>query len=149
LVQEFVKACSTCLRYKSDHLRPAGLLQPLPIASRVWADVGIDFIDALPRVQGKTVILSIVERFSKYCHFITLAHMYTAETVAQAFFADIVRLHGVPESIVSDRDSVFTSGFWNELMRLTGTKLYMSSAFHPQMGGQTEAANRVIVIYLR
>jgi transposase InsO family protein len=130
-------------------LRPAGLLQPLPIASRVWADVGIDFIDALPRVQGKTVILSVVDHFSKYCHFIALAHMYTAETVAQAFFADIVRLHGVPESIVSDRDSVFTSGFWNELMRLTGTKLYMSSAFHPQMGGQTEAANRVIVIYLR
>ncbi|KAF0893827.1 hypothetical protein E2562_029711 [Oryza meyeriana var. granulata] len=119
-------------QYKSDHLRPAGLLQPLPVPSAVWADVGIDFIEALPKVQGKTVILSVVDRFSKYCHFIPLAHPYTAESVAQAFFADIVRLHGVPQSIVSDRDPVFTSAFWQELMRLTGTKLFMSSAFHPQ-----------------
>jgi len=149
LVQDFVKACVTCQQYKSDHLRPAGLLQPLPVPSAVWADIGIDFIEALPRVQGKTVILSVVDRFSKYCHFIPLAHPYTAESVAHAFFADIVRLHGVPQSIVSDRDPVFTSAFWQELMRLTGTKLYMSSAFHPQTDGQTEAANRVIVMYLR
>jgi hypothetical protein len=148
-VQDFVKACVTCQQYKSDHLRPAGLLQSLPVPSAVWADVGIDFIEALPKVQGKTVILSVVDRFSKYCHFIPLAHPYTAESVADAFFADIVRLHGVPQSIVSDRDPVFTSAFWQELMRLTGTKLHMSSAFHPQTDGQTEAANRVIVMYLR
>jgi hypothetical protein len=78
----------------------------------VWADIVIDFIKALPKVQGKTVILSIVNRFSKYCHFIPLAHPYTAESVTHAFFADIVRLHGVPQSIVSDRDLVFTSAFW-------------------------------------
>jgi hypothetical protein len=149
LVQEFVKACVTCQQYKSDHLRPAGLLQSLPVPSAVWADIGIDFIEALPKVQGKTVILSVVDRFSKYCHFIPLAHPYTAESVANAFFTDVVRLHGVPQSIVSDRDPVFTSAFWQELMRLTGTKLYMSSAFHPQTDGQTEAANRVIVMYLR
>jgi transposase InsO family protein len=115
----------------------------------VWADIGIDFIEALSKVQGKTVILSIVDRFSKYCHFIPLAHPYTVESVAHAFFTDIVRLHGVPQSIVSDRDPVFTSAFWQELMRLTGMKLYMSSAFHPQTDSQTEAANRVIVMYLR
>jgi len=149
IVQAFVQACSTCQQYKSDHLRPAGLLQPLPVSSAVWADIGIDFIEVLPKVQGKTVILSVVDRFSKYCHFIPLAHPYTAESVAQAFFADVVRLHGVPQSIVSDRDPVFTSAFWQELMRLTGTKLFMSSAFHPQTDGQTEAANRVIVMYLR
>jgi hypothetical protein len=78
LVREFVKACATCQKYKSDHLRPTGLLQPLPIPSNVWANVGIDFIEALPRVQGKTVILSIIDRFSKYCHFIPLVHPYTA-----------------------------------------------------------------------
>jgi hypothetical protein len=83
----------------------------------VWADIGIDFVEALPRVQGKMVILSVVDRFSKYCHF-------------QAFFTDVIRLHGVPQSIVSDRDPVFMA-FWQELLRLTGTKLYMSSAFHP------------------
>jgi hypothetical protein len=149
LVQEFVKARVTCQQYKSDHLRPAGLLQSLPVSSALWADIGIDFIKALPEVQGKTVILSVVDHFSKYCHFIPLGHPYTAESVANAFFADVVRLHGVSQSIVSDRDPVFTSVFWQELMRLTGTKLYMSFGFHPQTDGQTEAANRVIVMYLR
>jgi hypothetical protein len=149
LVQDFMKACVTCQQYKTDHLRPAGLLQPLPVPSAVWADIGIDFIEALPKVQGKTVILSIVDRFSKYCHFIPLAHPYTAKAIAHAFFANIVPLHGVPQSIVSDRDPVFTSAFWQELMQLTGTKLYMSFAFHPQTDGQIEAANRVIVMYLR
>jgi hypothetical protein len=149
LVQDFVRACATCQRFKSEHLHPAGLLQPLPVPSAVWADIGLDFIEALPKVHGKTVILSVVDRFSKMAHFIPLAHPYTAEAVAQAFFSDIVRLHGVPQSIVSDRDVIFTSGFWQELMRLMGTKLLMSSAFHPQTDGQTEAANRVIVMYLR
>ncbi|XP_066384516.1 uncharacterized protein [Miscanthus floridulus] len=104
LVQDFVKACVTCQQYKSDHLRSAGLLQPLPVPSAVWVDIGIDFIEALPRVQGKTIILSVMDHFSKYCHFIPLAHPYTAESVAHAFFANIIRLHGVPQSIVSDRD---------------------------------------------
>jgi hypothetical protein len=149
IVQEFVQACSMCQRYKSDHLRPAGLLQPLPIPSGVWSDIDIDFIEALPRVQGKTVILTVVDRFSKYCHFIPLAHPYTTESVAQAFFAEVVRLHGVPQSIVLDRDPVFTPSFWKELMMLTGSKLYMSSAFHPKTDGQSEAANRVIAMYLR
>jgi hypothetical protein len=144
LVQDFVRACTTCQRFKSEHLHPAGLLQPLPVPSAVWADIAMDFVEALPRVHVKTVILSVVDRFSKYCHFIPLAHPYT-ESVAHAFFTDIVRLHGIPQSIVSDRDPLFTSSFWSELMRLMGTKLLMSSAFHPQM----EAANRVIVMYLR
>jgi hypothetical protein len=149
LVQDFVRACATCQQYKSEHLHPAGLLLPLPIPTVVWADIGLDFIEALPKVNGKSVILSVVDRFSKYCHFIPLAHSYTAESVAQAFFTDIVRLHGMSRSMVSDRDSVFTSTFWRELMRLMGTRLHMSSAFHPQSNGQTEAANRVIVMYLR
>ena len=95
----------------------------------------MDFIEALPHVGGKSVILTVVDRFSKYCHFIPLAHPYSAESVAQVFFTDIVRLHGVPQSIVSDRDPVFTSIFWKELMRLTGTKLHMTTAFHPQSDG--------------
>jgi hypothetical protein len=121
---------------------------PLTVPSAVWADIGLDFVKVLPRVNGKTVILSVVDRFSKYCHFIALAHPYTAASVAQAFFTDIVRLHGVPQSIVSDRDPVFTSTFWTKLMRLMGTKLHMTSAFHPQSDGQTEAANRIIMMYL-
>jgi hypothetical protein len=149
VVQNFVRACATCQRYKSEHLHPAGLLLPLPIPAAVWADIGIDFVEALPRVRGKSVILTVVDRFSKYCHFIPLAHPYSAESVAQAFFTDIVRLHGVPQSMVSDRDPVFTSTFWKELMRLMGTKLHMMSVFHPQSDGQTEDANCVIAMYLR
>jgi hypothetical protein len=91
----------------------------------------------------------VVDRFSKYCHFIPLAHPYLAELVAQTFFIDIVRLHGVPQSMVSDRDSVFTSMFWRELMRLMGTKLHMTATFHRQSDGQSEVANCVIIMYLR
>jgi len=138
-------------------LHPAGLLLPLPVPTAVWTDIGLDFVEALPRVGGKSVILTVIDRFSKYCHFILLAHPYTAESVANVFFAEIVRLHGVPhdrstsspQSMVSDRDPVFTSKFWRELMRLIGAKLHMTSAFHPQSDGQTEAANKVIVMYLR
>ncbi|KAI4330765.1 hypothetical protein MLD38_029019 [Melastoma candidum] len=149
LVQDFIRACTTCQRYKSEHLHPAGLLMPLAVPKAVWTDIGLDFVEALPRVGGKSVILTVVDRFSKYCHFIPLAHPYTAESVAQAFFTDIVRLHGVPQSMVSDRDPVFTSMFWQEIMRLMGAKLHMTTAFHPQSDGQSEAANRVIVMYLR
>jgi len=115
----------------------------------VWSDIALDFVEALPRVRGKSVILTVVDRFSKYCHFIPLSHPYSAESVAQVFFAEIVRLHGVPQSIVSDRDTVFTSTFWRELMRLVGTQLHMTTAFHPQSDGQFESANRVIIMFLR
>jgi hypothetical protein len=117
------------------------LLLPLLVSTAVGADIGLDFVEALPRVQGKSVILTVVDRFSKYCHFIPLAHPYSAESVAQVFFTDIVCLHGMSQSIVSDRDPVFTSVFWKEMMWLMGTKLHMTSAFHPQSDGQTEAAN--------
>jgi hypothetical protein len=122
---------------------------PLPVPQGVWTDVALDFVEALPRVRGKSVILTVVDRLSKYCHSIPLAHPYSAESVAQAFFAEVVRLHGVPQSMVSDRDPVFTSLFWQELMRLMGTKLHMTTAFHPQSDGQSESANRVIIMYLR
>jgi hypothetical protein len=115
----------------------------------VWTDAALDFVEALPRVRGKSVILTVVDRFSKYCHFIPLAHPYSTESVAQAFFNDIVCLHGVPQSMVSDQDTVFTSTFWQELMRLMGTKLQMTTAFHPQSDGQSESANHVILMYLR
>ena len=114
----------------------------------MWSDIGLDFVEALPKVRRKSVILTVVDRFSKYCHFIPLAHPYTAESVANAFFTDIVRLHGMPQSMLSDRDPIFTSTFWRELMRLMGTKLHMTSAFHPQADGQTEAADKVITMYL-
>jgi hypothetical protein len=109
----------------------------------------MDFVEALPKVGGKSVILTVVDRFSKMAHFIPLSHPYSATSVAKAFFDGIVRLHGLLCSIVSDRDPIFTSRFWAELFQLTGVKLLLSSAFHPQTDGQSEVTNRIIALYLR
>lgn len=108
----------------------------------------MDFIEALPRVHGKSVILTVVDRFSKHAHFIPLGHPYTASSVARAFFSDIVRLHGFPESIMSDRDPVFIGHIWRDLFKLAGVQLRMSTAFHPQTDGQSEAVNKTIAMYL-
>lgn len=121
----------------------------MEIPRAVWADIAMDFVEGFPKVAGKSVILTVVDRFSKYAHFIALGHPYTAMTVAQPFFDQIVRLHGMPQSIVSDRDPVFTSNFWQELFRLSGSELRLSSAFHPQTDGQSEVTNRIITVYLR
>ncbi|WVZ92138.1 hypothetical protein U9M48_038225 [Paspalum notatum var. saurae] len=149
LVRAYVQGCVTCQRNKTEHLHPAGLLQPLPVPSTVWSDIAMDFVEGFPKVGGKSVILTVVDQFSKYAHFIALGHPYSACSVARAFFDNIVRLHGLPCSIVSDRDNVFTSTFWTELLRLAGVKLLLSSAFHPQTDGQSEVTNHIIVMYLR
>jgi hypothetical protein len=149
VVRDYIHTCTICQRNKTEHLHPAGLLRPLEVPSSVWSDISMDFIEGLPKVGGKSVILMVVDRFSKYAHFIPLAHPYSASTVARAFFDDIVRLHGIPLSIVSDRDPVFTSNFWKDLFAMCGTSLRMSTAFHPQTDGQSEAVNKTIAMYLR
>jgi hypothetical protein len=131
VVQEYVRACAVCQRNKMEHLHPDGLLQPLDVPTSVWSDVAMDFIKGFPRINGKSVILTVVDCFSKYGHFIALGHPYTAMSIARAFFDNIVRLPGIPSFIVSDRDLVVTSNFWKELFALSGTKLNMSSVFHP------------------
>jgi transposase InsO family protein len=149
IVRNFVHGCITCQKNKTEHLHPAGLLQPLGVPSAIWADISMDFIEGFHKINGKSVILTVVDRFSKAAHFITLGHPYTATAVAHAFFTEIVRLHGIPSSIVSDRDPTFTSNFWQELFKLSGVRLQMSSAFHPQSDEQTEVVNKIITMYLR
>jgi hypothetical protein len=85
LVQEFVRDCAVCQQNKTSHLRPSGLLQPLPVPSMIWSDLAMDFIEALPRVNNKTVILTVINRLSKAAHFIPLGHPYTATSVARHF----------------------------------------------------------------
>lgn len=117
-VTEFVQNCSVCQQNKWENLHPARLLQPLPIPIQVWADISMDFVEGLPKVGGKSVLFVVVDWFSKMAHFIPIAHPYTALFVAHVFFDKIFRLHGVPKTIVSDRDKIFTSTFWKELFRL-------------------------------
>jgi hypothetical protein len=111
----------------------------------VWADIAIDFIEGFPRINGKSVILAVVDRFSKTAHFLPLGHLYRATTVVCTFFDNV----GVLSSIVSDHDPIFTGHFWWELFSLAGIKLLMSSVFHPQSDGQSESANKIITMYLR
>lgn len=109
----------------------------------------MDFIEDLPRVHGKSAILTVIDRLSKYAHFIPLGHLYLASSVAHAFFDEIVRLHGIPSNIVSDRDPIFINNFWRDLFQLARVRLNLSSAFQSQPDGQSEVANKVISMYLR
>jgi hypothetical protein len=107
-----VRAYAICQQNKVEQHHPGGLLQPLDVPSTVWADIAMNFVEGFPRINGKSVILTVVDRFSKFTHFIPLGHPYTATWVVRAFFSNIVRPHDLPSSIVSDRDPVFTSKFW-------------------------------------
>lgn len=148
-IQHYIRSCITCQQCKNETVASPGLLQPLPIPNAIWTDISMDFIDGLPKSFGKSVILVVVDRLTKAAHFMALSHPYTAATVAQAFLDTVFRLHGLPQSIVSDRDSVFLSDFWRESLTLQGVALNYSSAYHPQSEGQTEVVNKCLENYLR
>lgn len=110
-VREFVRACDICQRQKYAATTPGGLLQPLPIPNGIWEDLSLDFITGLPKSKGYEVVLVVVDRLYKYSHFILLKHPYTAKSIVELFVKEIVRLHGIPKSLISDRDPLFVSHF--------------------------------------
>ncbi|KAD7480241.1 hypothetical protein E3N88_03377 [Mikania micrantha] len=148
-VRRFVRECHTCQRVKYETVATPGLLQPLPIPKSIFTDIYMDFISGLPRIHGKDTILVVVDQLTKYGHFIPLGHPYSAAQLAQVFLDEIFKLHGCPDTIVSDRDPLFMSNFWKEFMRLQGVTLSFSSVYHPQTDGQTEVLNRCLETYLR
>ena len=149
VVEDFVKQCFVCQQAKHTNHSPPGLLQPLPIPEGVWMDISMDFIEGLPKSNGYSVIMVVVDRLTKFAHFVAVKHPYTASTIAQLFMDNIVKLHGLPNSIVSDRDIIFVSAFWKELFKLYIVNLQLSTAYHPQSDGQTERVNQCLELYLR
>ncbi|GJP46788.1 hypothetical protein CLOM_g6031 [Closterium sp. NIES-68] len=149
-VQKFVTSCDSCQRMKSSKQKKAGLLQPLPVPEQPWQVVSLDFITGLPpTTSSHDAILVVIDKFSKMRHFIPTHTTARTEETAQLFVRHIISQHGIPTTLISDRDPKFTSKFWKELMSLLGTKLAMSSAYHPQTDGQTERLNQIVEQLLR
>lgn len=123
--------CSIYQQAKTKRVAYPGLLSPLPVPDGSWRCISMDFVEGLPKSKSFNCILVVVDRFSKYAHFLPLTHPFIALQVATLFMDNIFKLHGLPKSIVSDRDRIFTSKMWRGLFHLLGTELYMSSAYHP------------------
>jgi transposase InsO family protein len=143
-VENFVRQCSVCQHTKHENFKPAGKLQPLPVPEAPWQDISLDFIEGLPKSDGCDSILVVVDRFTKFAHFIPLRHPFSSSQVAKALWDNVIKLHGVPLTIVSDRDRIFTSHTWREMLQTAGTKLLYSTAYHPQTNGQTERVNQCL-----
>jgi hypothetical protein len=148
-VRDWVQNCSICQHNKYLPAKKSGLLQPLDTPQKVWEDLTMDFIRHLPNSFGHTGVWVICDRLTKFVHFIALPTQFTARDLALHFSTEVCRLHGVPNSIISDRDPIFLSNFWKELFRVQGTTLKFSSAYHPKTEGQTEVVNRSLETYLR
>ncbi|XP_027155148.1 uncharacterized protein LOC113755310 [Coffea eugenioides] len=149
-VAEFVQKCLICQQVKAEHQKPSGLLQPLEIPEWKWEHITMDFITGLPRSQkGFDAVWVIVDRLTKSAHFLPVSMRFSLEKLAKLYTEEIMRLHGIPISIVSDRDPRFVSRFWQKFQETLGTKLKFSTAYHPQTDGQSEKTIQTLEDMLR
>jgi transposase InsO family protein len=142
--KKFCDSCQTCATSKTSNQLPPGLLHSLPVPTRPWESIGMDFIGPFPEVDGKNYLWVVICRLTGQVHLVPIHTSMTATHLSDVYVQEIVRLHGLPDSLVSDRDPKFTSRWWKEVHRLLGAKLLMSTSFHPQTDGATERANRNI-----
>ena len=149
-IRKHVRECDACQRTKASTQPPIGELQPMPIPSRPWQSIGIDYLMPIPESKnGHNAILVVVDRLTKMAHFIPTIDKVTAKETAELFLQNVFRYHGLPDSIVSDRDPRFTSHFWENLHKILGIKLLMSTADHPQTDGQSEATVKIVQKLIR
>ncbi|KAJ9516266.1 hypothetical protein QJQ45_001108 [Haematococcus lacustris] len=149
-VTAYVRGCQVCQRNKSSTKKPAGLLQPLPVPEYPWDSVSMDFVVKLPKSEaGNDSILVVVDRLTKMVHLMAMTEKSGGIQVAKLFFDNVFKLHGMPRTIISDRDTRFQGEFFKGLMKIMQSKQCMSTAFHPQTDGQTERVNKVMEDMLR
>jgi hypothetical protein len=149
-IAKYVSECDIWQRVKASHLKAASTLQPLTIPSWKWEDISMDFIVGLPNTSLRhDSIWVIVDRLTKTAHFLHVHTTYLAKRYAEIYLDQIVRLHGIPKTIISDHGTLFVARFWEKLQGALGTKLIRSSAYHPQTDGQTERVNQVLEDMLR
>ena len=134
-----MRRCLTCQQVKAEHQKPAGLLQPLEVVEWKWEHVTMDFVTHFPWTpQRHDAVYVIVERLTKSTHFLAVRMTFTLERFCRLYIREIVQLHGVLVSIVSDRDQIFNTHFWKSFQKAMGTRLTMSTTFHPHTDGQSE-----------
>ncbi|KAJ9552808.1 LOW QUALITY PROTEIN: hypothetical protein OSB04_016853 [Centaurea solstitialis] len=149
-IATYVSKCLTCAKVKAEHQKPSGLLQQPEIPEWKWEQISMDFVTMLPKTKkGHDTIWVIVDRLTKSAHFLPIKETYSIDKLAQPYVGEIVMRHGVPISIISDRDSRFTSRFWQSLQATLGTRVDLSTAYHPQTDGQTERTIQTLEDMLR
>ena len=149
-IASFVSKCLTCSKVKAEHQRPSGLLKQPRIPIWKWESIAMDFITKLPRTTaGHDSIWVIVDRLTKSAHFLPIREDFKVEKLAKVYMKEIICRHGIPIDIISDRDARFTSRLWQTFQSAIGTKLNLSTAFHPQTDGQTERTIQTLEDMLR
>jgi transposase InsO family protein len=148
-VEAFCKSCGMCQTTKTSTTKPKGLLHTLPVPTAPWSSIAMDFVSPFPEVHGYDYLLVVICQLTSLVHLVPTVTTARAMDIAWIYLKDIVHLHGLPDSIVSDRDPKFVLKFWRELHCLMGVKLLMPTAYHPQTDGMSERAIRNVTQVLR